>query len=293
MEPGAAAERPDGGGGRPRPGRQQKTRAIRSANAEFQLLEALVGNRNKRHRQGRFLVQGVRGIEAALASGWPVSMVLLSEAAGSAWALGLAARAPGAERVILDTALLGRLSERDEGAEAVLVAATRERAVTELTGPGPVVVVEGAQNPGNLGTIFRSALAFGAAGLVVTGHGADPYDPRCVRASSGALFHLPFVAVPSVAAAAAGLGRRTLTLDPRGRCLDEVDLDGPIALVCGNERTGASRTAWATSAELVSIPVAPPVDSLNVAVAVSVGLAEVARRRRGDRPGAAALRSEN
>jgi 23S rRNA (uridine2479-2'-O)-methyltransferase len=271
---------------KPRP----SDRTIRRPNDEFQLLEALVGNRAKRHHQGRFLVQGVRAIDAALQSGWPVSSVLLSDTARSAWARALVDRAPGAEVVRVGAALLARLSERDEGAEALLVARILDRSPATLGGSGLVVVLEGVQNPGNLGTIFRSAAAFGASGLVVTGHCADPYDPRCVRASSGALFAVPFATAPSVATVAKAVAGRVVALHPAGRCLDEVDLSGSIILVAGNERAGLSRTATALSADLASVPVREPVDSLNVAVAVSVALAEIDRRRRSADAGPDRLR---
>jgi TrmH family RNA methyltransferase len=258
-----------------------RTRSISSANAEYQLLAALVGNRSKRHRQRRFLVQGVRAIDAALGSGWPVASVLLSDAAKSAWSRALTERAPGAEVVKVRAALLDQLSQRDEGAEALLVARVQPRSSESLDAAtdGPLVIIEAIQNPGNLGTIFRAAAGLGAGGLVLTGHAADPYDPQCVRASAGALFHVPFATAVSLSALSESLRRRLIGLDPGGAAIDEVDLSGRIALIAGNERTGLSRAALEAST-LTAIPTPGPVDSLNVSVAIAIALAEVQRRRR-------------
>lgn len=258
-----------------------RRRSISSANAEFQLLAALVGNRTKRHRQRRFIVQGVRGIDAALGSGWPVASVLLSDAASSAWSRGLPERATGSEVVQVRAALFDQLSQREDGAEALLVARMPPRPpeLLDAAAGEPLVVVEAIQNPGNLGTIFRAAAGLGAGGLLLTGHGADPYDPRCVRASAGAIFHIPFATAASLRTASGSLGRRLIGLDPGGAAIDDVDLSGRIALIAGNERTGLSRAARESSL-LAAIPTPGPVDSLNVSVALAIALAEVQRRRR-------------
>ena len=256
-------------------------RTIHSANDEFQLLEALLTNRNKRRRQGRFLVHGVRAINAAVAAGWPLEAVLVSERATSAWAADLVERAPAAEVIRLPAALLDLLSQREDGAEAVVVAVLKESdAGSTVWGEGPLVVAEEVKSPGNLGTIIRSADALGAGGVIVTGHAADLFDPACVRASTGALFSLPTATAASVGEVVDGIARRVVGLDPGGEVVDDVDLAGPLMLVAGTESTGLSRKAKDRCDVLASIPMLHRAASLNVGTAVAIALAEIARRRR-------------
>lgn len=257
------------------------TRTLRSANDEYQLLLALLTNRTKRHRQGRFLVHGVRSINLAMTSGWPIASLLVSDTATSRWAQDLLAAAAVPEIIRMADHLLAELSQREEGAEVVAVAETRKIDVAATDwGEGPVVVAEAVQSPGNLGTILRSADALGATGAIVTGHAADPYDPQCVRASTGALFSVPFAAASSVAEVIDAVPGRAVGLHPDGDVLDDVDLSGRVLLLAGTESTGLSRKAIDACDALASIPMTGTTASLNVATAVSIALAEIARRRR-------------
>lgn len=259
-----------------------ETRDLRSANDEFQLLEALLTNRRKRRQQGVFLVHGVRSIDAAIAAGWPLRALLLRESASSRWATDLARSAPVAEVLTLPAVLHDRLSRKEEGAEVVALAEMQERDLGTLPRPDtePVVVAEGIQGPGNLGTILRSAHALGAAAVVVTGHAADPYDPQTVRASTGALFTVPFASARSVGEVLAAVPARSVGLHPDGQSIDGVDLSAPLLLVAGTESTGLSATALESCDALASIPMTQPSASLNVGTAVAIALAEVGRRRR-------------
>lgn len=261
-------------------------RSIRTANAEFQLLRALLSNRNKRHRQRRFLVHGVRSIDLAVKEAWPLEALLVSERASSRWADELVERCgrAGVAIVRVESGLLDELSERVDGSEIVAVARTVDRVVREVGDfDGPVIVAEAIKSPGNLGMILRSADALGAAGVVVTGHTADPYDPQCVRASTGAVFVVPFASAPSVSRVREVLDRRMVGLHPDGEVIDNVDLDGPLVLVAGTESSGLSHPALEVCDALASIPMAGNTASLNVGAAVAVVLAEVARRARNGR----------
>ncbi|HUR49173.1 MAG TPA: RNA methyltransferase [Acidimicrobiales bacterium] len=257
-------------------------RRIVSANDEFQLLEALLANRRKRKQQNAFLVHGVRSIEAAISSGWPLRALLVRDTADSRWADEIVRRAPVVEVIRVVAALHDQLSQREEGAEVLAVAEIQDRDLTSVapTEDWPIVVAEGLQSPGNLGTILRSAQAIGAAGLVVTGHAADPYDPQAVRASTGALFTMPFYRAASVKEVISAVPGRAIGLHPDGDLIDEVDLSGPLLLIAGTESTGLSRNALEACDALASIPMTESTGSLNVATAVAIALAEVARRRR-------------
>jgi TrmH family RNA methyltransferase len=148
---------------------------------------------------------------------------------------------------------------------------------------GPVVVVETVQDPGNLGTILRTAEGAGAAGIVTTPGSAEPYTPKALRASMGSAFRLPVArrvklsdaveaartrSMPVLATAAGGSVRYSAE-----------DLRRPFLLLVGNEGYGLSSEACASADRIVAIPLSGAVESLNAAVAVAVILFEAARQR--------------
>ncbi|MCY3632463.1 MAG: RNA methyltransferase [bacterium] len=134
-----------------------------------------------------------------------------------------------------------------------------------------IVELAGVADPGNAGTIVRSAVAAGAQAVVFSPGSVDPWNPKTVRASAGALFRVPLTVEALV-------GERIGTDPHQGEPCDQVDLSGPLTLVVGNEAhgldQGASVDRW------VSIPMAESVESLNVASAAAVICFEVARQRR-------------
>lgn len=257
---------------------------ITRENARFQQWEALLTNRSKRHRNRELLVQGVRPITRAVEEGWTVRALLRADGAGSAWSDGLWA-STDAERVVLSPDLHARLSGKD-GAELVAVVEMPDDGVARLADSsrphGPVVVFDRPTSPGNIGTLARSADAFGASALVVTGHAADPYDPQSVRASTGSLFALTVLRVPGhgpVVEHAHAHGYRIVGTDEEGSPLGEVDLSGRLVLVVGNETHGISSGWRAACDDIASISMTGTASSLNAAVAGSIVLHEALRQR--------------
>lgn len=151
-----------------------------------------------------------------------------------------------------------------------------------------VVVCTDVRDPGNAGTVLRSADASGASAVVCSGGTVDPFNPKTVRASAGSVFHVPVVTEPSVAEALDRLGRlgyrRLGAVAAGGEDYAEVDWSGPCALVLGNEAWGLSAEAAAGCDATVTIPMAGRAESLNVGVACAVLCFEALRQRRR-RPG--------
>lgn len=147
-----------------------------------------------------------------------------------------------------------------------------------------VVVCADVRDPGNLGAIVRVAGASGAAGVVACSGGVDPYNPKAIRASAGAVFHLPVVTSIDASGAihalrSAGL-RIWATVAHGGSPYDQVDLSGPTALVLGNEASGLPPDIVGMAGGAITVPVRAPTESLNVATTAAVLCFEVARRRR-------------
>lgn len=146
------------------------------------------------------------------------------------------------------------------------------------------VIVDGVNDPGNAGTIVRSAAAAGVSALVFIAGSVDPYGPKTVRAAAGALFSLPVITEVEVSEAcriARDRGMRVLgTAVSAPTPYYEVDLTAPIALVVGNEAWGVPEEHLGLMDEVVTIPMVGEAESLNVATATSVILFEAVRQRR-------------
>lgn len=264
---------------------------ITTRNARFQQWRSLLTNRNKRQRAGEFLVQGVRPITVAVERGWPVrTLIHTTRRPLSRWAENMVREVP-AERVAMAPELLAELGGKDEAAPELVAVVEMPGDDLSRIGAGDGflgVLFDRPAGPGNIGTVIRSADAFGADGLIVTGHAADVYDPKSVRASTGSLFALPSVRVPSARPVvewlekqrARGLQVAVVGTDEKGDAdLFEVDLTGPVLLLVGNETSGLS-AAWREACDrTVRIPMAGSASSLNAAGAATAVLYEVSRQR--------------
>lgn len=266
---------------------------VSTRNARFQQWQSLLANRAKRQKAGEFLIQGVRPISLALDHGWPLSAVLYAgNRPMSQWAKGVLDRLePATLRVQMDPELLHELGGKEESAPE-LVAVGRmfpdDLDRLEVGADFVGVVFDRPITPGNIGTLIRSADAFGASAVIVSGHAADVYDPKALRASTGSVFGVPVVRVPSSRDVQHWLDRvrqrgtrvRVVGTDEKGvRQIAEADLTGPLLIVIGNETSGMS-TAWRELCdETVRIPIGGVASSLNAAAAGTVVLYEVARQR--------------
>jgi len=160
-----------------------------------------------------------------------------------------------------------------------------------LTAASPrlVVLLANVRDPGNAGTVLRTADAAGADGVVFSDASVDPYNSKCVRASAGSLFHLPVVAgspLRQAAAALRGAGLQILAAEgSAGRELDELESDGalgrPTAWLFGNEAWGLPADLVALADQAVAVPIYGRAESLNLAAAAAVCLYASARARRG------------
>jgi 23S rRNA (uridine2479-2'-O)-methyltransferase len=261
---------------------------VTSRNAAFQQWRALLSNRVKRQRAGEFLIQGVRPITLAVEYRWPVrAMIYDMSRPLSRWATDMLA-ASGARRVAMAPELLGELGEKDGSVpEMVAVAAIPPDDFSRIPQRPDLLAVafDRPASPGNIGTLIRSADAFGAHGLIVTGHAADPYDPKSVRASTGSLLALPVVRAASHADVTDWARRRGATVigtDEKGEAdIADVDLVRPAVIVIGNETTGLG-AAWRQTCDVIArIPITGAASSLNAAGAATVVLYETTRQRRG------------
>lgn len=269
-----------------------RTIAIYTENDIFQTMEALRRNREKRQRRREFIIEGVRPINLALRHGWTINAWIYDPRRRfSDWALGILRHSNARTHYELPPQLLAKLSGKDEPGELLALAAMPEDDPwrVPLHDDLLALVFDRPASPGNLGTLLRSCDALGAHGLFITGHAADLYDPETISASTGSLFATPAVRLPAQRDLASWLDAarsrypnlQIVGSDEKGdHEIAAHDFRRPTVLVLGNETWGMSAAYRELCDVLVRIPIGGSASSLNVAVAASIMLYEIARQRR-------------
>ncbi len=235
---------------------------------------------------GYCAIEGPRILEEAIRSGLRFRAVFFNETAATRAERLLSQLGAQVETLVLPDKLFASVvpSESPQGVAAL--ARWKEFSLEDVMAKaqaGPLLAIAGVQDPGNLGTILRSAEAFGAGGVVLGEGTVSPFNPKVVRGSAGSVFRLP-VARAKLSEAlermkALGL-RLVATASHKGTPLDQANLSGPLAIFVGSEGAGVSRDLIKAMDEVVAIPQATQVDSLNVGVAASIVLYEAARNKR-------------
>ena len=238
-----------------------------------------LARRRTRQREGRFVVEGTRLVEEMVGAGLVPAFALYTEA----WATGHNARL-----------LLTELAQAGEGAwpvsEPVFAACTDVQSPQGVLAvvpyfqlrerPGLILILDGMRDPGNLGTVLRSAEAAGVGRVLLAPGSVDLYNPKVLRAAMGAHFRLPATHLEWPAIAEQVEGRTRWLADAAGeKVYDAVDWTVPSALVVGGEAAGPGREASELATGRVRIPMAGGTESLNAAMAATVILFEAARQQ--------------
>lgn len=237
---------------------------------------------------GAILLEGAHLLADALDAGVQIEVAAVSaEAEGRAGTADLLRRLDraGVEVAPVTAAVAEALSPVRSASGVVALARRPEtdpRRVFASASP-LVVVAADVQDPGNLGAIVRVAEAAGASGVIGTASGADPFGWKALRGSMGSALRLPVARMPSTpdaVAAARVAGCRIVATVPRGgRAPSEAGLSGPAAILIGGEGPGLPDAVVDEADERVTIPMAPPVESLNAAVTAALMLYEARRQR--------------
>lgn len=246
--------------------------------------------RAERTSDGCCAIDGVRIVEEAIRSGLKFRAVFFRESAENLAERLLPQIGANVETLLLPDKLFDGIvpSETPQGVAALVrIKEFTVEDVIERLQLGPVIVVVGLQDPGNLGTILRSAEAFGSAGVVLGEGTVSPFNSKVIRASAGSIFRLPLVLAKTsggVEEVSSKLRKASVRLiatsSHKGTPIDQAQLTGSCAVFIGSEGSGLPRGLMAQVDELVAIPHSPNVESLNAGVAGSVVLYEAARQRR-------------
>jgi len=234
--------------------------------------------------EGYCAIESVRIVEEAIRSGLRFKAVFFSETSRERANRLLPQLSPQIDTVLLPDAVFRSAvaTESPQGVSA-LVKLRKHDLEDVLAAPLPLVVaLAGLQDPGNLGTVVRSAEAFGATGVVAGEKTVSRFNAKSVRASAGSLFRVPFVngELSSAFEAFRQHGLKVVaTSSHNAKPVAQVDMTGPVALVIGSEGSGVPHEVLRQVDEIVTIPHSPKVESLNAGVAASILLYEISRQR--------------
>ena len=257
-----------------------------AGNAEVKRLRSL-HERKYRRQTGWFLAEGTRTCTEAVELGWRLHRLAFLDGRGSdrmVRPLLAALDRDGGRALTMTESLLSRISGKDN--PQMVLGAFEQR----WQDPGRIapdagrcwIALDRVRDPGNLGTIMRTADATGARGIILIGDCTDPYSVEAVRASMGAVFNVELAQMPEddfLDLAAGWPGQIVGTALPASRDYRNVDYAGPLILLMGNEQAGLTPALMKACTQLVRMPMMGRSDSLNLAVATGVTLYEALRQR--------------
>ena len=249
-------------------------------NPKLKLIRALQGRAKERREAGAFLAEGVRLVEEAVNSNWQIRFLLFDETLnerGMSQVEGL--RSHGVDVEEVSASLMKSISET-ETPQGIL-------AVLELTNlpipnlPTFILIPDQIRDPGNLGTLLRTAAAAGVQAVLLPPETTDAFAPKVIRSGMGAHFRLPIHSMTweGIGRFCESASQPIYLADMDGQSCWETDLRQPVALVIGGEADGASESARKLANGKITIPMAKGIESLNAGVAGSVLMFEVVRQR--------------
>lgn len=250
-----------------------------SQNPKLKLVRTLMGRPKERREANAFVIEGVRLIEEAVTAGWKFRFVLYSDGLserGTDLINVLKAHRIDVEEVSGD--LLQKASETETPQSILAVVEFTQIALPER--PNFVLILDQIRDPGNLGTLLRSAAAAGVQAVFLPPDTTDAFAPKVVRSGMGAHFRLPIHSLSWEEIKSHTSHLDTYIADMAGHPCWETDLRNPLALIIGSEAEGASQAARDLAIYRISIPMAGTVESLNAGVAGSVLMFEVMRQRK-------------
>jgi TrmH family RNA methyltransferase len=254
-------------------------------NPKIQQIRDLLTHPKARREMQAFVVEGVRLVEEALQSGWEAQWVLYTDdlpPRGQAVVQGFAAR--GAVTEVISPQVLKAVSDTEtpQGILAVL----RMRSLPMPPVPDFFLILDGLRDPGNMGTILRTAVAAGVQAVLLPRGATDPFAPKVVRSAMGAHFRMPvhILSWAEIHACVKPSGKGTplmvyLADSSGGSAYTQTDFRAPLALIVGGEAEGAGVEARSLADARVHISLPGEAESLNAAIAAAILMFEVVRQR--------------
>lgn len=249
-------------------------------NSKIKLVRALLGRAKERREANAFVVEGVRLVEEAVKSNWGLKFVLYDESLSERGRLQVEGlRSQGVDTEMVSDSLMKSLSETETPQGILAVIEFQQLPITNSL--NLALIPDQIRDPGNLGTLLRSAAATGVQAVFIPPETTDAFAPKVVRAGMGAHFRLPIHSMnwEEIEQWSKSANLQMYTADMDGQSCWETDLRQPLALIVGGEAEGVSEQARKLANWQIKIPMAGNVESLNAGVAGSVLMFEVVRQR--------------
>lgn len=247
-------------------------------NSKIKLVRALLGRAKERHEAKAFVAEGVRLVEEAVKANWTCRFALYDETLskrGMSQVESLKSRGVDVEEV--SASVMKSISETE--APQGILAVLEQTQLPLPDSPNFILIPDQIRDPGNLGTLLRSAAAAGAQTVLIPPETTDAFAPKVLRSGMGAHFRLPIHSMNWEEIAKATTGMQIYVADMDGSSCWEMDLSKSVALIVGNEAEGASESARKLANGKISIPMSGEMESLNAGAAGSVLMFEVLRQR--------------
>ena len=265
--------------------------SISTENAEYQIIKSLKLNRVKRNKLREIFIEGIECIKMAVNSNLEITRIIVKDANDlSEWGKGIIHQYKNVKIIEMSDDLYNELSDKTDPSEMLMTAKIKQNNLKDIHSENPFIVVfDRPGDYGNLGSIIRSANAFGADGIFTIGHGIDVYEPKVIRSSLGSIFFTKIVTVESmesltdfIQAQKAINNMKVVGTDSAGSVsLNDCKLKRPIMLIIGNEAKGMSVRLKETCDKIVRIPMEGNVNSLNVSCAASIIMWEILKNQTG------------
>lgn len=247
-------------------------------NPKIKLVRALLGRTKERREAGAFVVEGVRLVEEAVKTNWGVRFALHDESLSERGRLQVESlRSRGADVEEVSTSVMESLTETE--APQGILAVLNDSRLPIPESPNFILIPDQIRDPGNLGTLLRSAAASGVQAVLIPPETVDAFAPKVLRSGMGAHFRLPIRAMEWDEIEKLTKRLKIYIADMNGKSCWDTDLRRPLALVVGGEAEGASETARRVADEKIGILMMGNMESLNAGVAGSVLMFEVVRQR--------------
>ncbi|HRJ74483.1 MAG TPA: RNA methyltransferase [Anaerolineales bacterium] len=249
-------------------------------NSKIKLVRTLLSRAKERREAGLFVIEGVRLFEEAVNSNWEFHFVLYDQTLSERGKYQVSSlKSKNIEVEEVSASVMKSISETESPQGILAVLKFSQLPIPES--PNLILIPDQIRDPGNLGTLLRSALATGVQAVLLPPETTDAFAPKVLRSGMGAHFKLPIqeMSWEEISQVVKLAGLNVLIADMNGESCWETDLRKPMALIIGSEAEGASESARKLSNGKISIPMSGDIESLNAGVAGSVLMFEVLRQR--------------
>jgi len=245
-------------------------------NAVFKQLKKLIDSKKERHQIGKTLLDGVHLIEGYLLAFGEPELLVIPEGKSSQEAIQLMQQLGDVNTVMFPTLMFAELTP--VASSTGILALVKIPIVEVPKSISFALMLEDIQDPGNLGSLLRTALGAGVDAVYLSKGCTDAWSPKCLRGGQGAQFHLPIIEAVDIVESLASFSGNSYATTLAGQSLYELDLTAPTAFAIGNEGAGLSRSVINAATQQVSIPMNPQLESLNAAAAAAICLFERKRQ---------------